>query len=86
MWVNVLLTTSNFNPHSAASARIVDSSNPSFSPIPGTAVESAQIAESTSMKRRKRKDYISGLEDDIQKRLDKIFDQQQLETLRKCKR
>ena len=47
-----------------------------WSPRPGTVDGSGQISESTSMKRRKRKDKNRRLEDDIHKHLYEILDQQ----------
>ena len=68
----------NKEPHLAASARIVKSSNLSWSPIPGNTAGSDQNSESTSMKRRKRKNR--RLEDAIQNHIDGLLAQQDLET------
>ena len=43
----------NSDPHSAASTRIVNSSDPSRSPIPGSAAGSAPIRETISSKIRR---------------------------------
>ena len=68
-----LIREQNIKPHSAASTRIVESSNPSWSSIPGIAFGFGQISESTSMKRKKRKKRSRRLEDAIQKHLDEIL-------------
>ena len=70
----------NNEPHSAASIRIVESSDPSRSPIPGADAGSGQNSESTSKKRRKIKNKNSRLEDAIKDHIDGLLTQQDIET------
>ena len=72
----------NTDPHSAASTRIAGSSNPSWSPPPGTVDRSGQSSESTSKKRRTRKNKNRGLEDAIQKHIEEILDKKQIQLLK----
>ena len=75
----------NREPHSAASTRIVESSNPSWSPIPVPVDGSGSTSESISRKRRKRKDKNLRIEDAIRKHIDGLLTQQDLETPNKRK-
>ena len=61
------ISEQNSEPHSAVSTRIVESSNPSWSPILGPVDGSDPTSESSSIKRRK--DKSRKLEDVIQRLL-----------------
>ena len=60
----------NSEPHSAASTRIVESSNPSWSQTSGSVVVSKTISESISSERRKRKNKSYRLYDYVRKHVD----------------
>ena len=77
-----IIVEQNNEPHSAASTRIVNSSYPSRSPIPGSPAGSAPIRESTARKRRKRKEKSYRLLDHIIKHIDSALGVTHLETPR----
>ena len=70
----------NSDPHSAAFTRIMNSSDPSRSPIPGSFAGSTPIRDSISSKRRKRKEKSYKLHDYIRKHIDDELGVTHLET------
>ena len=75
-----IIDEQNNEPHSAVSHRIVKSSDPSRSPIPGSVSGSVPIRESTSSRRRKRKDKSYKLHDHTIKHIDSALGVTHLET------
>ena len=81
-----MLSDQNSNPHSAASTEIVESSNPTWSPVRGPVDGSVPVNERFFRKRRKRKNKIRRMPDSIQKDADEIMDQKSFKTPRKSKK
>ena len=80
-----LIRQQNNEPHSAASTRIFESSDPSRIPIPVADAGSSQNSENTSIKGRKRKKN-SRLENAIKNQIDGLQPQQDLETPSKSRK
>ena len=70
----------NSDPHSTVSIRVVESSNPSWSTVPGSVDCSGPISESIPIKRRKRKNKSYKSHDCIRKHIDDSLGVTHLET------
>ena len=75
-----LIREQNSEPHSAASTRIVESTDPSRSPVPGSVGGTVLNSESVSSKRRKRKNKSYKSHDYIRKHIADSLGVTRLET------